>query len=251
MSQADTPTPTGGDTPGRLTVVMPVYNEAETVVPVCERVLGQEVVEELIVVDDGSSDGTWQALQAVAESHGGRVRVLRHERNRGKGAALHTGFAAATGDIVLVQDADFEYDPSDYGRLLEPMRQEGADVVFGSRFTGGASHRVLYFWHSLGNNFLTLLSNMVTDLNLTDIECGYKAFRREVLASIRLEEPRFGFEPEVTAKVARRGLKIYEVGVAYHGRTYAEGKKINWKDGVSAIRCILKYGLPGLLGRRG
>ena len=224
-------------------MVVPVYNEADTVSLVIGRVLTQPEVQELIVVDDGSSDRTWDTLQRLAAANSGRLRTLRHEHNSGKGAALRTGFAAATGDIVLVQDADLEYDPSDYPRLLEPLLRNAADAVFGSRFIGGSSHRVLYFWHSLGNRFLTLLSNMVTDLNLTDMECGYKVFRRDLLQRITIEEPRFGFEPEIVAKVARSGARIYEVSVAYYGRTYAEGKKINWKDGVSAIRCILKYGL--------
>ena len=227
----------------RLSVIMPVFNEAATLVRVAEVVLARPEVGELVVVDDASSDGTWEELQRLAAANPERVKALRHEGNRGKGAALKTGFAAATGDIVLVQDADLEYDPGDYPRLLEPVLRDAADAVFGSRFIGGSSHRVLYFWHSLGNRFLTLLSNMVTDLNLTDMECGYKVFRRDLLQKITIEEPRFGFEPEIVAKVARSGARIYEVSVAYYGRTYAEGKKINWKDGVSAFRCILKYGL--------
>jgi glycosyltransferase involved in cell wall biosynthesis len=227
----------------RLSVIMPVFNEAATLVRVAEVVLGRPEVGELVVVDDASSDGTWDELESLAAANPERVKALRHEGNRGKGAALKTGFAAATGDIVLVQDADLEYDPGDYPRLLEPLLRDAADAVFGSRFIGGSSHRVLYFWHSLGNRFLTLFSNMVTDLNLTDMECGYKVFRRDLLQKITIEEPRFGFEPEIVAKVARSGARIYEVSVAYYGRTYAEGKKINWKDGVSAFRCILKYGL--------
>ena len=230
-------------TPTRLSVVMPVFKEAATIGKVIGSVLARPEVTELVVVDDASYDGTWDELQSLAAAHPERVRVLRHERNRGKGVALKTGFAAATGDIVLVQDADLEYDPGDYPRLLEPILRDAADAVFGSRFIGGSSHRVLYFWHSLGNRFLTLLSNMVTDLNLTDMECGYKVFRRDLLQKITIEEPRFGFEPEIVAKVARTGARIYEVSVAYYGRTYAEGKKINWKDGVSALRCIVKYGL--------
>ena len=227
----------------RLSVIIPVFNEAATIGRVLKVVLDRSEVNELVAVDDGSSDGTWEELQRIAAAHPERVRVLRHERNMGKGAALNTGFAAAMGDIVLVQDADLEYDPGDYPRLLEPVLRGAADAVFGSRFIGGSSHRVLYFWHSLGNRFLTLLSNMVTDLNLTDMECGYKVFSRDLLQKITIEEPRFGFEPEIVAKVARSGARIYEVSVAYYGRTYAEGKKINWKDGVSAFRCILKYGL--------
>lgn len=227
----------------RLDVVMPVFNEAGTIGQVAGAVLARPEVRELIAVDDASTDGTWDELQRLATAYPERFRALRHDRNQGKGAALRTGFAAATADIVLVQDADLEYDPADYPRLLEPILRDAADAVFGSRFIGGSSHRVLYFWHSLGNRFLTLLSNMVTDLNLTDMECGYKVFRRELLERITIEEPRFGFEPEIVAKVARSGARIYEVSVAYYGRTYAEGKKINWKDGVSALRCIVKYGL--------
>jgi glycosyltransferase involved in cell wall biosynthesis len=230
-------------TSAQLSVVVPVFNEGATIGKVIGVVLARPEVTELVVVDDASSDGTWDALQRLASEHPDRVKALRHERNAGKGAALKMGFAAATGDIVLVQDADLEYDPADYPRLLEPIVRDAADAVFGSRFIGGSSHRVLYFWHSLGNRFLTLLSNMVTDLNLTDMECGYKVFRRDLLQKIDIEEPRFGFEPEIVAKVARSGARIYEVSVAYYGRTYAEGKKINWKDGVSALRCIVKYGL--------
>jgi glycosyltransferase involved in cell wall biosynthesis len=233
-------------TSARLSVVTPVFNERATVVSALDNVLQQPQVSELIVVDDGSSDRTWEELQSFVSSRrsmGPEVRTLRHESNQGKGAALRTGITAATGDIILIQDADFEYDPADYPRLLEPILRNQADVVFGSRFAGGASHRVLYFWHSLGNKFLTLLSNMCTDLNLTDMECGYKVFRREVMQKIAIEEDRFGFEPEIVAKVAHTGARIFEVGVSYNGRTYAEGKKINWKDGVSALRCIFKYGL--------
>lgn len=222
---------------------MPVFNEVSTIGEAVRVVLERSEISELLVVDDASTDGTLEKLELAAAQYPGRLRVIKQAHNTGKGAALRTGFAEAKGDILLVQDADLEYDPADYPRLLEPILRDAADAVFGSRFTGGSSHRVLYFWHSLGNRFLTLLSNMVTDLNLTDMECGYKVFRRDLLQKIRIEEPRFGVEPEIVAKVARSGARIYEVSVAYYGRTYAEGKKINWRDGISAIRCIAKYGL--------
>lgn len=197
------------------------------------------------MVNDRSTDGTADILEQVQTQYG--IRVVHHPVNRGKGAALHSGFQAATGDVVLVQDADLEYDPEDYAGLLEPILKNKADVVFGSRFVSQHGHRLLYFWHAVGNKLLTLLSNMFANLNQTDMECGYKAFRIEVLRKISLQEPRFGFEPEVTAKVARlaktEGCRIFEVGISYNGRTYAEGKKINWKDGMSALRCILKYNL--------
>ena len=196
---------------------------------------------EIIVVDDCSTDGTRELLQGGLR---GEVdRLIVHERNRGKGAALRSGIAAATGGVVIVQDADLEYDPNEYPKVLAPILENRADVVFGSRFLGGQPHRVLYFWHSVGNGFLTLLSNMFTDLNLTDMETCYKAFRRELIQSIEIEEDRFGFEPEITAKVAKRGCRIYEVGISYYGRTYDEGKKIGYKDGFRAIWCILKYNL--------
>jgi glycosyltransferase involved in cell wall biosynthesis len=197
--------------------------------------------KEVIIVDDASSDGTVEILR---EKIAPRIaKVIYHQRNQGKGAALRTGFAAATGDIVLVQDADLEYDPRDYSKLLAPILENRADVVFGSRFAGGDSHRVFYFWHSVLNKLLTLFSNMLTDLNLSDMEVCYKAFRRSVLEKITIEENRFGFEPEITAKVAKLNLRIYEVGISYAGRTYAEGKKIGWRDGVRAIWCIVKYNL--------
>ncbi len=226
----------------RLSVVIPVYNEVRTIEAIVDAVLGsRQAGLEIIVVDDGSSDGTRDLLREKIEPQ--VDHVVYHERNRGKGAALRSGFAVAGGDLVIVQDADLEYDPRDYVRLVTPILEGKADVVFGSRFIGGESHRVLYFWHSLGNRFLTLLSNMFTNLNLTDMEVCYKVFRREVLRQIELEEDRFGFEPEITAKVARAGCRIYEVGISYSGRTYDEGKKIGWRDGVRAIWCILKYNL--------
>ena len=224
----------------KLSVVIPVYNEAETIAAVVERVRRVPIEKEIVAVDDCSTDATPARLAELA-ARGDDLRVILHDRNRGKGAALRTGFEAATGDVVIIQDADLEYDPFDYPRLLAPIVEGRADVVYGSRFAGGESHRVLYFWHSLGNRFLTLLSNMCTGLNLTDMETCYKVFRREVLDRIRIEENRFGFEPEVTAKVARLRVRIYEVGVSYAGRTYEEGKKIGWKDGVRAVWCILKY----------
>ena len=225
-----------------LSVVMPVYNEAQTVAEVIQTVLAQPMVAELICVDDCSRDGSLGVLQKLAATEP-RMRVASHDVNQGKGAALRTGIALATAPLVIIQDADLEYDPREYPRMLEPILENRADVVFGSRFTGSEAHRVLYFWHSVGNNFLTLLSNMFTNPNLTDMETCYKAFRREIIQKITIEENRFGFEPEITAKVARAGARIYEVSVSYHGRTYAEGKKIGWRDGFSAIRCILKYGI--------
>jgi glycosyltransferase involved in cell wall biosynthesis len=228
--------------PQSLSIVIPCYNERDTIEELIDAVLAAPVERpEIIVVDDCSRDGTREVLQQKVESR--VAKVIYHERNRGKGAALRTGFSAATGDIVLVQDADLEYDPRDYARLLAPIFEGRADVVFGSRFAGGESHRVLYFWHSVVNRLLTLLSNMLTDLNLTDMEVCYKAFRREILQQITIEEDRFGFEPEITAKVAKLRCRIFEVGISYAGRTYAEGKKIGWRDGARAVWCILKYNL--------
>ena len=221
---------------------MPVYNERTTVAKVIAEVLSQPSVAELIVVNDASSDGTREVLEEL-NSIDDRIRVFHHDKNQGKGAALRTGVAHATADVVIIQDADMEYDPAEYPVLLGPILRGKADAVFGSRFIGSQEHRVLYFWHSMGNRFLTLLSNMFTNLNLTDMETCYKAVRREILQSIAIQENRFGFEPEITAKLAKKGLRIYEVAVSYHGRTYAEGKKINWKDGFQAIWCILKYNL--------
>jgi glycosyltransferase involved in cell wall biosynthesis len=226
----------------RVSIVIPCFNEVATLEKVIDAVEGSEISDkEIIVVDDGSTDGTEDLIREKIESR--VARVIRHERNLGKGAALRSGFAAATGDVVLIQDADLEYNPRDYPKLLGPIFEGRADVVYGSRFTGGESHRVLFFWHSVLNKALTLLSNMLTDLNLTDMEVCYKAFRREVLQAITIEEDRFGFEPEITAKVAKLGCRIYEVGVSYAGRTYAEGKKIGWRDGMHAIWCVLKYNL--------
>ncbi|NOX29496.1 MAG: glycosyltransferase family 2 protein [Actinobacteria bacterium] len=213
-----------------------------------DRVLDSPWVAEVIVVDDGSVDDTAARLTEITN---GRVCVISHTANRGKGAALRTGFATAAADYVVVQDADLEYDPAEYGELLGPLEAGLADVVYGSRFVSSRPHRVLYFWHSLGNRFLTLLSNMFTDLNLTDMETCYKAFRLEVIQSIEIEEDRFGFEPEVTAKVANKQLRVFEVGISYSGRTYDEGKKIGWRDGVRAVWCIIKYSRIGERVRRG
>lgn len=238
----------GGGNPGtprcimKLSVVIAVYNEAATIAQVVTRVQDAPFEKQIILVNDGSSDDTGQVLDRLSTQNG--VEVLTHEYNQGKGAALRSGIARATGDIVLIQDADLEYDPTDYPKLLNPILNGKADVVFGSRFVGGDSHRVLYFWHYLGNRFLTLLSNCFTNLNLTDMETGYKVFRREVIADISIEEDRFGFEPEITAKVSRKkGCRIYEVGISYFGRTYAEGKKIGVADGMRAVWCIFKYNL--------
>lgn len=227
----------------KLTVVIPCFNELQTIDRIIDAVRQSTYADkEIIVVDDCSVDGTREKLRQEIEPSARVDRVIYHERNQGKGAALRTGFRHATGDIVIVQDADMEYDPNEYPRLVEPIIADRADVVFGSRFAGGQAHRVLYFWHRVGNTFLTLLSNMFTDLDLTDMETCYKAFRREVIQSIEIEESRFGFEPEITAKIAKlRGLRIYEVGISYYGRTYEEGKKIGWKDGLRAVYCIVKY----------
>jgi glycosyltransferase involved in cell wall biosynthesis len=234
----------------RLSVVMPVYNEQDTLEEIVERVNDVPLDLELVAVDDGSTDGSREILERLA-SEGKIHRLCLHERNQGKGAALSTGFRAAEGDVVIVQDADLEYDPAQYGWLIEPILSDKADVVYGSRFMGGAPHRVLYFWHYMGNRLLTLLSNMVTNLNLTDMETCYKCFKREVLEDLTIEERAFGVEPEITAKIAQSGWRVYEVGISYAGRTYAEGKKITWRDGFSAVRCIVRYGLiRRLTGRK-
>jgi glycosyltransferase involved in cell wall biosynthesis len=226
----------------KLSVVMPVYNERQTLLQAIERVLSSPLEIELLCVDDGSTDGSRDLLVDLEKRHPG-MRSFLQPRNQGKGAALAHGIRAATGDYVVIQDADLEYDPKDYPLLLGPLETGQADVVYGSRFLGGGPHRVLYFWHSVGNWFLTLLSNMLTNLNMTDMETCYKAFRREVIQSIPLEEKRFGFEPEITVKIAKRRLRVYEVGISYWGRTYEEGKKIGWKDGFRAMWCLLKYSL--------
>ena len=235
-----------------LSVVIPVYNESSTIDQIVAAVQAVELDKQIIIVDDGSTDGTREKIeQLAAAAPDGSLKTVFQKRNMGKGAALRSGFAAATGDIILIQDADLEYDPQDYPTLIEPILSGEADVVYGSRFVGAQAHRVLYFWHSIGNRLLTLLSNMFTDLNLTDMETCYKVFRREVIEQVHLCENRFGIEPEMTAKIARLRCRVFEVGIAYRGRTYAEGKKIGWRDGLRAIWCIFKYNLlAGWGGRR-
>ena len=226
----------------KLSVVIPVYNELSSIGRIVQRVKDSPIQDiEIIVVDDASTDGTREKLQNEIEPL--VDKVIYHRKNRGKGAALRSGFKEITGDVVVVQDADLEYDPDEYPLLMDPIHSGKADAVYGSRFAGGGPHRVLYFWHMVGNRFLTLLSNMLTNLNLTDMETCYKMFRREVIQSIEIKEERFGFEPEITAKIARNGCRIYEIGISYAGRTYAEGKKIRWKDGFRAVYAILKYNL--------
>jgi len=226
----------------KLSVVMPVYNERATLRKIVARVLSVPLEIELLCVDDGSTDGSRDILADLGKQYP-QLRVLLQPKNRGKGAALRRGIEEASGDFVLIQDADLEYDPAEYPDLLAPLLQGKADVVYGSRFIGAAPHRVLYFWHSMGNRFLTLVSNMLTNLNLTDMETCYKVFARTAIQAIPLEEDRFGFEPEITVKVAKRDLRVYEVGISYSGRTYEEGKKIGWKDGVRAIWCLVKYSM--------
>lgn len=226
----------------KLSIIIPCFNEQTTILALIQAVIASPYPEkEIIIVDDCSRDGTHEILKnQIAPLVS---QIIYHEKNQGKGAALRTGIQAATGDVVIIQDADLEYDPRQYPFLVQPILEDKADVVFGSRFMGGQPHRVLYFWHRVGNGFLTLLSNMFSNLNLTDMETCYKVFRREIIQGITIEENRFGFEPEITAKVAKLNCRIYEVGIAYYGRTYEEGKKIGWKDGVRALYCIIKYNL--------
>lgn len=232
-----------------LSIIIPVFNEEKTVADILSRVLSVDLInginKEVLVVDDCSTDGTRAAIEDFLVTQASdEVRVFHHRVNMGKGAALHTGIREATGDYVVVQDADREYDPEEYNILLQPVERGEADVVYGSRFMGGNPHRVLFFWHSIGNKLLTFFSNMFTNLNLTDMETCYKLFRREVIQQVQLKEKRFGFEPEVTAKISRiPGIRIYEVGISYYGRTYAEGKKIGWKDGFRALYCVVKYNI--------
>ena len=223
-----------------LTIVIPVFNERETIHEIIEAVFATPYRKEIIVVDDGSTDGTGDILTSLQQDG---LKVIMHEKNQGKGAALQTGFSHATGDIILIQDADLEYDPEEYPVLLKPILDGKADVVYGSRFGGHGAHRVLYFWHYVGNRFLTLLSNLFTNLNLTDMETCYKVFTKEALSGVEIKEKRFGFEPEITAKMAKKKLRIYEVPISYYGRTYDQGKKIDWKDGVRALWCIVKYNI--------
>lgn len=225
----------------KLSIIIPCYNEKNTICAILSAVKNSPYPhKEIIVVDDFSTDGTRDILKNCT---GLADQIIFHDRNQGKGAALRTGFKQATGGIVIVQDADLEYDPAEYEKIITPILAGKADVVYGSRFMGGEPHRVLYFWHRVGNSFITLISNMFTNLNLTDMETCYKAFRKEILDKIHIEEDRFGFEPEITAKVAKLGCRVYEIGISYSGRTYQEGKKIGWKDGIRAIYCILKYNL--------
>jgi glycosyltransferase involved in cell wall biosynthesis len=229
----------------KLSILMPVYNEKKWLPQIVEKVLQQKIGGindmELLIVNDGSTDGTAEVLKELTKRYAKRIRVFAHQENRGKGASIQTAVKYMTGDICIIQDADMEYDPADYPLILEPIISNRADCVYGSRFAGTQPKRVLFFWHYVGNKFLTLLSNMLTNINLTDMETCYKAFRADVLKSIPIRSERFGFEPEITAKIARRKLRIYEVGIGYHGRTYQEGKKITWKDGLQALGIILKY----------
>ncbi len=229
----------------KISIVIPCFNEIKTIGALLQRIfdLSLDHEKEIIVVDDGSSDGTREYLRRFEEKCLKDLKIVYHDSNRGKGAALRTGFESAAGDIIVIQDADLEYDPREYPKLLRPILENRADVVYGSRFVGSEAHRVLYFWHYVANSFITLLANMMTDFNLTDMEVGYKVFRREILEKIQLKEDRFGFEPEFTVKISRLKCRLYEVGISYSGRTYEEGKKINWKDGVHALFVLLKYGL--------
>lgn len=226
----------------KLSIIIPCYNEHKTIADIIRAVKASPVPDkEIIIVDDFSTDGTRDLLKNSLATQ--VDKIIYHSHNQGKGAALRSGIAEATGDVVIVQDADMEYDPNEYPKLLDPIAKDRADIVFGSRFMGGEPHRVVYFWHMIGNRFLTLLSNMFTNLNLTDMETCFKMFRREIIQSIKIEEERFGFEPEITAKICRGNYRIFEVGISYYGRTYAEGKKIGWRDGIRAIYCIVKYNL--------